>query len=175
MLNKTNLNTNYISNIGSTWSVKIATTTWKVGGNTTANIRDAVPATAYANEITNPQVGSYSKDNATTYSAKIGLMYVSDYGFAADLSAWITTFYNYDGSVNGSTIKSLNWMYLGSTEWTISRGTVNSYGSFAVSSSGYVSNDLVNISYVVRPVFYLVSTATYSGGFGTSSDPIRIG
>lgn len=38
LLNKTNLNTNFINNIGSTWADKIATTTWKVGGNTWANI-----------------------------------------------------------------------------------------------------------------------------------------
>lgn len=31
LLNKTNLNTNFVNNIGSTWANKIATTTWKVG------------------------------------------------------------------------------------------------------------------------------------------------
>ncbi|MEF2663628.1 MAG: hypothetical protein U0M92_04885, partial [Bacilli bacterium] len=36
-LNKINLNTNFINNIGSTWANKIATTTWKVGGNTFDN------------------------------------------------------------------------------------------------------------------------------------------
>ena len=37
-LNKINLNTNFINNIGMTWANKIATTTWKVGGNTYENI-----------------------------------------------------------------------------------------------------------------------------------------
>ena len=115
LLNKTNLNTNYINYIGSTWASKIATTTWKAGGNTSANINYVVPATAYANEITSP-VTTKTTDNATTYSAKIGLMYVSDYGFAADPSAWTTNLSSY------SSYKWVNWMYLGSTEWTISRG-----------------------------------------------------
>ncbi|CDF20063.1 unknown [Clostridium sp. CAG:609] len=38
LLNKTNLNTNFITNIGADWAAKIADTTWKVGGNTWANI-----------------------------------------------------------------------------------------------------------------------------------------
>ncbi len=38
LLNKTNLNTNFINNIGTEWANKIATTTWKVGGNTYSNI-----------------------------------------------------------------------------------------------------------------------------------------
>ena len=173
LLNKTNLNTNYISNIGSNWSAKIATTTWKVGGNTYANILSVVPATAYANEITSP-VTTYSRDNATTYSAKIGLMYVSDYGFAADPSAWSTAISNYYKSVNGSTIKSLNWMTIGYDEWTISRKEENTYDSIYVGSSGGVNTISVSSTQVVRPVFYLLNTITYSSGTGTGSDPIRI-
>ena len=73
LLNKTNLNTNFINNIGSTWANKIAITIWKVGGNTDANIRNVVPSTAYQNEVVNP-VTTNTTDNATTYSAKIGLM-----------------------------------------------------------------------------------------------------
>ena len=46
-LNKINLNTNFINNIGSTWANKIATTTWKVGGNTYENIARSVPTVAY--------------------------------------------------------------------------------------------------------------------------------
>ena len=137
LLNKTNLNTNFINNIGTEWANKIATTTWKVGGNTYANIRDVIPATAYQNEIVNP-VTTNTTDNATEYSAKIGLMYVSDYGFGADPSAWTTTLYNYDGSVNGSTIRSLNWMHMGYYEWTISRSADPSNFAFGVNLDGGV-------------------------------------
>ena len=68
-LNTINLNTNFLNNIGTTWANKIATTTWKVGGNTEANIKDVLPATTYLNEITNPVITN-TTDNATTYSAK---------------------------------------------------------------------------------------------------------
>ena len=173
LLNKTNLNTNFINNIGTEWANKIATTTWKVGGNTYANIRDVIPATAYQNEIVNP-VTTNTTDNATEYSAKIGLMYVSDYGFGADPSAWTTTLYNYDGSVNGSTIRSLNWMHMGYYEWTISRIADNSNLAFDVGNVGLVGNYFVYNDLAVRPSFNLESSITYVSGSGSASDPMVI-
>ena len=173
LLNKTNLNTNFITNIGSTWANKIATTTWKVGGNTYANISKVVPSVAYQNEIVNP-VTTNTTDNATEYSAKIGLMYVSDYGFAADPSAWTTTLYNYDGSVNGSTIRSLNWMHMGYSEWTISRRSDSSVFAFFVSGDGRVNYINVTYNYVCRPSFNLESFITYVDGDGSQNSPIRI-
>ena len=173
LLNKTNLNTNFINNIGSTWANKIATTTWKVGGNTYANIRDAVPSTAYQNEVVNP-VTTNSTDNATTYNAKIGLMYVSDYGFAAVPEAWTTTLYNYDGSVNSATIRSQNWMHMGYYEWTISRFAGFSNIAFIVDYVGHVYNDNVNYGSGVRASFSLESSISYVSGSGSMSDPILI-
>ena len=173
LLNKTNLNTNFINNIGTEWANKIATTTWKVGGNTYANIRDVIPATAYQNEIVNP-VTTNTTDNATEYSAKIGLMYVSDYGFGADPSAWTTTLYNYDGSVNGSTIRSLNWMHMGYYDWTISRYADTSDRAFFVYYVGGVLNNFVYSNFAVRPSFNLESSITYVSGSGSASDPMVI-
>ena len=173
LLNKTNLNTNFINNIGEEWANKIATTTWKVGGNTYANIRNVIPATAYQNEIVNP-VTTNTTDNATEYSAKIGLMYVSDYGFGADPSAWTTTLYNYDGSVNGSTIRSLNWMHMGYYDWTISRNADYSNTAFLVNNDGYVFNNNVYNYFAVRPSFSLESSITYVSGSGSASDPMVI-
>ena len=173
LLNKTNLNTNFINNIGTEWANKIATTTWKVGGNTYANIRDVIPATAYQNEIVNP-VTTNTTDNATEYSAKIGLMYVSDYGFGADPSAWTTTLYNYDGSVNGSTIRTLNWMHMGYYDWTFSRTADSSDRAFYVYDDGHVSSDDVSSYNAVRPSFNLESSITYVSGSGSASDPMVI-
>ena len=173
LLNKTNLNTNFINNIGIEWANKIATTTWKVGGNTYANIIDVIPATAYQNEIVNP-VTTNTTDNATEYSAKIGLMYVSDYGFGADPSAWTTTLYNYDGSVNGSTIRSLNWMHMGYYEWTLSRHADYSNTAFLMDFGGRVTSHYVYNLGAVRPSFNLESSITYVSGDGTQNSPIRI-
>ena len=168
LLNKTNLNTNFINNIGSEWANKIATTTWKVGGNTFDNIVKSVPSVAYQNEIVAP-----SKN--TTSDAKIGLMYASDYGFAASPSAWTTTLYNYDGNdAKGTSIKTINWMYMGYYDWTISRTSANSDDAFFVYSVGFVSNYDVSYDNGVRPSFNLSSSITYVSGSGSAVDPILI-
>ena len=169
LLNKTNLNTNFINNIGTTWANKIATVTWKVGGNTYANISDVVPATTYQNEIVNP-VTTNTTDNATTYSAKIGLMYVSDYGFAASPDAWTLTMSSY----NNTTATNNNWMYMGLYEWTISRTADYSDDAFYVYSDGFVDYDGVNSRDGVRASFSLESSVSYVSGSGSMSDPIVI-
>ena len=168
LLNKTNLNTNFIKNIGTDWAAKIADTTWKVGGNTWANIGTQPAKKAYQNEIVSP-VTTNTTDNATTYSAKIGLMYVSDYGFAAAPSAWTANLNTY----NGEAIKNVNWMYMGLLEWPISRGDGAS-GVFSVNDTGRVNNGNASNAYGVRPVFYLTSSVNYVEGAGTQNSPIHI-
>ena len=169
LLNKTNLNTNFINNIGTTWANKIATVTWKVGGNTWANIGTKTSSVAYTNEITNP-VTTNTTDNATTYSAKIGLMYVSDYGFAASPDAWTLTMSSY----NNTTATNNNWMYMGLYEWTISRDADNSNLAFFVLSDGRVSRFNVGYYRGVRASFNLESSVSYESGSGSMSDPIVI-
>ena len=169
LLNKTNLNTNFINNIGEEWANKIATTTWKVGGNTYSNIYSKTPSVVYQNEIVNP-VTTNTTDNATEYTAKIGLMYVSDYGFAAEPSAWTLTMGNY----NNTTATSTNWMYMGLYEWTISRSADYSSYAFLVRGGGYVYYDGVGYNYAVRPSFSLESSITYVSGSGSASDPMVI-
>ena len=156
-LNTTNLNTNFIKNIRTIWAEKIATTTWKVGGNTMAS----VPATTYQYEIG-------SSASSKTHDAKIGLMYVSDYGFAADQSAWTTKLDSYKSNV------SKNWLYLGLDEWTISRDSSYSGYAFRVYNDGDVYGYNVNSGYGVRPSFSLLSSITYVSGSGSMSDPVRI-
>ena len=169
LLNKTNLNQNFITNIGAEWANKIDMTTWKVGGNRWLNIGAQPPKTAYQNEIVNP-VTKYSTDNKTEYSAKIGLMYVTDYGFAAAPSAWTAKLENYEDAA----IKNVNWMYMGLGEWTLSRSAVDGYRVFRMYDTGGVSNFYAKDTYAVRPVFYLSSSVNYASGSGTAADPISI-
>ena len=169
LLNKTNLNKNFITNIGADWAAKIDTTTWKVGGNTWANIGTQPAKTAYQNEIVSP-VTTNTTDNATTYSAKIGLMYASDYGFAAAPSVWTSNLDDY----NGEAIKNVNWMYMGLYEWTISRDADFASSVFGVRFTGDVDYGSAAYAYGVRPVFYLTSSVNYVSGSGSATDPISI-
>ena len=168
-LNKTNLNTSFINNIGTTWASKIITTTWKVGGNTSANISGVVPKTAYQYEVG-------SSASSTTYDAKIGLMYVSDYYYAAGPSAWTLVGYNSSDSTKDYRIAiTINWMYMGFDDWTLTPYTDDSEMMFGIHRDGNVINGFVGIDmYGVRPVFNLDTSVTYVSGDGTKSSPIRI-
>ena len=154
-LNTGTLNRTYLSGLGATWSNKIATHTWYVGGY---SIENATPKTWYNAE-----------SSGTTYSAKIGLMYVSDYGYAASNNYWTTTMYNYNSASNN------NWLYLGDYEWTISRVSSDSSYACRVNRTGALFSNYVYSDYIaVRQSFYLTSSTTYVSGSGSSADPIRI-
>ena len=166
-LNTVNLNTNFTTNIGTAWANKIATTTWKVGGGTYANLRDAVPKTAYQYEVG-------SSASTTTYDAKIGLMYVSDYYYSASPSAWTLVGYNSDYTKSYASAKGENWLYGGGWDWTISRSSDDSDIAFGVGGIGGVYYSSVGINRGVRPSFSLLSSTTYVSGSGSMSDPVRI-
>ena len=166
----TYLNNEFINTFDETTKGKIAETTWKVGGNTDANIQKQPAKTTYQNEVVKPVPGSTSSNGETEHPAKIGLMYLSDYGFAAAPSAWTTNLYDYDGAA----IKNVNWMFLGATEWTISRIADYSGGAFCVNCVGGVDFDDVYNYYAVRPVFYLSSSVNYASGSGSAADPIVV-
>ena len=163
----TYLNGTYLTSLG-TLKNKIATTTWKVGGGSWSNIGTSVPKTAYQYEVG-------SNASSTTYDAKIGLMYVTDYYYSASPSAWTLVGYNgSDATKDYRAAKTTNWLYLGSDEWTISRNSDTTSTAFCVNSTGFVSLDSVTISYAVRPSFNLESSTTYVSGSGSMSDPVRI-
>ena len=154
------LNNEFINIFDETTKGKIADTTWKVGG---FYDNDQPAKTVYENEI----------NSSPSVNNKIGLMYASDYGFAAAQSAWTTNLDYYDGAA----IKSANWMYLGVGEWTISRYANDldgAYGVFNVDVTGYVDGSDVGDGSAVRPVFSLISSVNYASGSGTAADPISI-
>ena len=161
--NKINLNTNYLNNIGSDWSNLIATTTWKVGGNTYDNISEVTVKNTYTNEIVSPV-------EETTYEAKIGLMYVSDYGYAASPENWTTTLNNYNNETN----RNNNWMFMGLYEWTITPCSSDSDLVFSVYDDGSLYEATADSDFSARPVFYLNSNVKLEGGSGTASDPYRL-
>ena len=153
-LNTGTLNGTYLSGLG-TWANMIAEHEWKVGGM------------AWSNSNTAKQYYATELGNSVTYRAKIGLMYVSDYGYAASPENWNTTLYNYANDTN----RNNNWMYLGTDEWTISRNSSVASNVFGVSNSGFVSYSNVTNTNAVRPSFYLESSVEISSGTGTSTNP----
>ena len=161
--NKINLNTNYWNYLGPTWQNLIAQTTWHLGGMTSSS---NTAKAFYDGERNNAGYGS----NPTTYTDEIGLMYPSDYGYAASPDAWATILDDY----KNSTITANNWLYMGLVEWTIIPYSSSGSHVFRVNYHGHLITNVANLGYAARPVFYLESNVELSGGTGTSSDPYRL-
>ena len=161
--NAINLNTNYWNYLGPTWQNLIAPTTWHLGGMTSY---DNTAKAFYEGERNNAGYGS----NPTTYTDEIGLMYPSDYGYAAYPDAWTTNLSSY----NSTSIRDKNWMRMGLSEWTITPRSSSRYYVFNVDSGGNLGTSTANRGYSARPVFYLKSNVEYNGGTGTESDPFTL-
>ena len=155
----TTLNTTYYNTLGSEWQSKIATHSWKVGGM-------ARDTSATAKDYYDTEVGTGQSGYEETM--KIGLMYVSDYGYGASEEYWTTELYNYEPTVDS------NWMHLGSNEWTISRHSDTTDFAFGVDDTGCVDDYYVDSTFAVRPSFYLESDVTYASGSGSMTDPLKI-
>ena len=156
------LNNGFLNTFSNSWKQMIATHTWEVGGITSDQLDNQ------ASVVYEYEVGANS--SSITYSAKIGLMYISDYGFAASNSYWTTNLNSYQNALN------TNWLYY-STEWTITRRLDSGqafYISGMVAYRGKVGPYAVDYSNSVRPTFYLNSNVQYASGTGSESDPIRI-
>ena len=118
----------------------------------------------------------YDTNRPLYWDGMVGLMYPSDFGYAAGNSCVTGTDpYNYDG---GCKNKDWLWMttssdYSNSSEWLMSPHSGYSDVAFNVYSSGFVNkyNESVNGVSSVRPVFYLTSTTSISDGEGTSTNP----
>ena len=97
---------------------------------------------------------------------KIGLMYVSEYGYGASPEKWTTALYEDNYGTD-------NWLYLVDYEWLISRSSNVTGVAFSVNPDFDGRVNLFSVSYTnaVRPSFSLTSTVTISSGTGTSTDP----
>ena len=168
--NTTNLNTNYLTYLdgkNTKWKTMIANTTWYVGGMTYYNGESTNAKTAY-----NYEVGA-NKDATTTVTSKIGLMYVSEYYYAASKNYWTLPGYNSSGN-DYSKSRNDNWMSTGLIEWTLSRNSDDSDYAFDVGDDGRVTVAGVVNNYVLRPSFSLSSSIKFTSGEGTVVNPIRL-
>ena len=110
----------------------------------------------------------YDTNRPLYWDGMVGLMFPSDYGYAAGNTCVTgTTLYNYSGGCMNK-----DWLHNSNSQWLMSPGSGYSTFSFYVNPSGYVNyNDLVGYAKSVRPVFYLSSSASILEGEGTSTDP----
>ena len=174
----TNTTYDYLQN--NTWLNKIEDWTWSAVNTKTSSggpnyYNSLSPSQIYLHEM-NRSSKTSSIGEWSTPTAKIGLMYASDYTLSLGSSALSITGSTYS---NASTLKT-GWMHQSNndttaytSEWTLSR-----YGAFSgnfrawyVDSVGGVNDYFVNNTYGARPVFHLTSDARISGGNGEYTNP----
>ncbi len=161
---KAYLNGEFYNTIPVSYQSIIKESTWYVGGNDTSD--------ETASEFYRDNIGSPVKNKTST--GKIGLMYVSDYGYAAHTNAWTTDLSGY----SNQTIKDNNWLFnLNSNEyeWTIVPNSNYSFDVWSVNYLGSVGNRSAHYGSASRPVLYLESSAKILGGTGSEAEPFRIG
>jgi len=115
---------------------------------------------------------------STSWTGKVGLMYLSDYGYATSggtttnrASCLSKEMYNWDDS-SVSDCKNNDWMYNSNIwQWTISPRADDSDYVFIVNYTGAVSYDNANINNAARPVVHLKSTIKVITGSGTKESP----
>ena len=161
----TELNTTYLNNLSPTAQSMIGNTKYYLGGyNNSLRIKKDVMY-QYERKINGSTY--YYGSNPNNWVGKLGLMYASDYGYAAS-DECTQTLVNYDNAA----CKNNNWLFKDNNEWMLPQEAIGINHVFIVCSDGHVDNYGVNSNmFAVRPVLYLTSSVEIIGGNGTSTEP----
>ena len=177
-------NTTYIPN--DTWSNRIENWTWSAVNTQTYNNGGPQYYSITTEQIYLHEMNRNSKAIAvgswTMPSAKIGLMYASDYALSLGEKILLAI-----GSSDFATLKT-GWMHhdnndktKSTEEWTISRygnyvrkNVGEYYFAWSLAEDGLIYSQEVSSSSAIRPVFYLTTDVVYSSGTGSIDDPFMI-
>ncbi len=210
LLNTTNLNTNYLSKVNGNL---IADHYWRISGNVAENIIKNNAKLVYEYELGSKSLKLgvdtcyYDKgsrictEDDLNYKAKIGLMYISDYMYAADSAYWSLSGCDTseeklvggqcrstaDNNANNDyrAAKSKNWLYFFDSSNGVDDGewTITSYASnamYILKDGSVYRRNAYNMNYpndnnfFIRPSFYLNSDVKYSHGVGTKNNPYYV-
>ena len=178
----TELNTTYLNSLDSISQSMIGQAKYYLGGKTpTSNngwADTSLQFYSYERKIQNTTSNEfYNGTNPNSWVGKLGLMYLSDYGYA---SSNCENKKIYDSNSSSNDIRACNgtnWLYnIKANEWLLPQRASSSRYAFYVSSDGFAYSNNVNYyQFAVRPVLYLISSAQITGGNGTSSSPYTLG
>ena len=143
----------------------IETATWNLGGSDASNAE-----TMYKNER-----GTTVKTSGTPIvtTAKVGLMYASDYGYSVKNSSCnhsSTSLGSYYTTACGGSA----WMLKNGNEWTVSPDSSNANYVFYVIYYAGVPSSYATYGFGVRPVLYLNSNVYITGGDGSINNPFQV-
>ena len=119
----------------------------------------------------------------TTWTGKIGLMYLSDYGYATsggttkDRAACLTKELYSWGSSDFNDCKGNDYLYNSSfSQWTLVPDSTYANAVFSISTGGSVSSGFVYdfITIATRPALFLKSSILVDKGTGSENDPYQL-
>ena len=145
----------------------IETATWNLGGSE----YDKTAEVTYKTER-----GTTVKTSGTPIvtTAKVGLMYASDYGYSVKNSSCnhsSRSLLSYDKTACGGNA----WMLKNGFEWTLSPNSSSASSVLFVISNAFVYSYNANNGFGVRPVLYLNSNVYITGGDGSINNPFQVG
>ena len=164
---KSYLNGDYYNSIDETYKNMISEETYYLGGPTSSNSATLTASGYYDAE----RSSTVYSGNPTSTTQNIGLMYPSDYGYAAGSSCLSTALYSYSSSCNNS-----DWIYSRATEWLQVPLANSSTSAPILPGYSYINNGIYVVinSLTVRPVLYLNTNVQITGGDGSQSNPYII-
>ena len=163
---KSYLNGDYYNSIVETYKNMISEETYYLGGATSSNYQTLTTSDYYDAERSN----TVYSGNPVSTTQHIGLMYPSDYGYAAGEGCLSTELTNYDDSC-----KNIDYLSVGIDEWLQTPFPSNSFQASILFNSGSVSSNIVNFgSFGVRSVAYLLSSVKITGGDGSQNNPFQL-
>lgn len=131
---------------------------------TAATTYNQTTSNAYKNER-----GTTTSSGGYSWTGKIGLMYLSDYGYgSSSCYSGSTSLYDYNSCT------STNWLFNSAYQWTLAPRSGITKHALHVYSPGYVDGRNASSRSGVRPVTYLTSSVKITGGEGTSSSPYEL-
>ena len=140
-----------------------------LGGYSTADVKTTA---MYGNER---GVSRYDASRPLYWDGNIGLMYPSDYGYAAGNACVIGTNLSHYGNFDRG-CKNTDWLFNNKSEWLMSPYSSHSIYAFPLFSLGYIDDDTnnANNTFSIRPAFYLKPNTSITSGDGSSTNPYQI-
>ena len=179
------LNTTYLNSLDSTSKSMIENAKYYLGGKkviiNNGYVDTPLQFYSYERKIQNTTSDEfYDGTNPNNWVGKLGIMYLSDYGYASS-NCENKKIWDGSGSNSSNDIRACNgtnWLYnIKKAEWLLPQRVIRSSDVFNVNSDGFVHNNsgVSDIRLAVRPVLYLTSSAKITGGNGASSSPYTLG
>ena len=174
----TYLNKTYLNALSTTSQNMIGDTKYYLGGGgNNSNFNSSVDFYSYERKIKNTKSNEFYYDkNPNSWVGRLGLMYVSDYGYASD-NCETKALNDYNNSNDLRICNNTNWLFnLKKLESTITQYSNTSTSIHYIADNGtVVSTYQASLAQtVVRPTLYLKSEVRIIDGDGTSANPYII-